>query len=487
MGQIPLFGLGYVLLALGLSLDVLLHKDRPVSAVLWLGILWIVPYAGALAYLAFGMDRVRRGARERQMARTLLSRTAHLGPGLARHVLEVPIESRLAAPDRLGWHILRGTDPAVPGHRVLVGNEARLLVDGDEFYPALREAIEGAHHTIHLQTFIFAVDRTGQEFRDLLARRAAEGVTVRLLYDRFGSATAHVTRFFEPARRCGVRVHSISQANPLKGRFQINLRNHRKVAVMDGHVAFVGGINIADGNVAAFTDGQPIRDYHVRIEGPAVADIQLGFLEDWYFASREPPEELFGPDSVPEFHRAGEALIQVVPGGPESAGRGLADAFFAAIVAAEESIDLTTPYFVPDQPIIRALRYAAQRGVRVRLVVPAKNNHWYTGFAARALYSRLLGAGVRIFERRPPFMHAKSLVVDGVYAMMGSANLDYRSLHLNFETNVEIVDPGFVSALSRQVETEIAASREVTGEAHAARPLPRKLLENFCRLFEPVL
>jgi cardiolipin synthase len=487
MGHMPLFGLGYVLLALGLSLDVLLHKDRPVSAVLWLGILWIVPYAGALAYLAFGMDRVRRGARERQMARTLLSRTAHLGPGLARHVLEVPSESRLAAPDRLGWHILRGTDPAVPGHRVLVGNRVQLLVDGDEFYPALRKAIEEARHTIHVQTFIFAVDRMGREFRDLLARRAAEGVTVRLLYDRFGSAAAHVTRFFEPARRDGVRAHSISQANPLKGRFQINLRNHRKVAVVDGHVAFVGGINISDRNLSDFTDGTPIRDYHVRIEGPAVADIQLGFLEDWYFASREPPEELLGPDSVPEYQRVGEALIQVVPGGPEPAGRGLADAYFAAIVAAEESIDLTTPYFVPDQPIIRALRYAAQRGVSVRLVVPGKNNHWYTGFAARALYSRLLNTGVRIFERSPPFMHAKSLVVDGVYAMMGSANLDYRSLHLNFETNVEIVDPGFVSALSRQVETEIAASREVTREAHAARPLPRKLLENFCRLFEPVL
>lgn len=487
MGQIPLFGLGHALLALGLSLDVLLHKDRPVSAVLWLGILWIVPYAGAAAYLAFGMDRVSRGARERQTARALLARSAHLGPGLERHVLEVPMGSGAAAPDRLGRHILRGTDPAVPAHRVLVGNRADLLVDGDGFYPALRSAIEAARHTVHLQTFIFAVDRTGREIRDLLARRAEEGLTVRLLYDRFGSTTAHVARFFDPARRAGVRVHSISQANPLKGRFQINLRNHRKVAVMDGRVAFVGGINISDRNVSAYTDGAPIRDYHVRVEGPAVADMQLGFLEDWHFASREDPDALLGPDTVPELEPAGEALIQVVPGGPEATGRGLAEAVFAALVAAEESIDITTPYFVPDQPIIRALRYAAHRGVRVRLVVPGKNNHWYTGFAARALYSRLLSAGVRVFERSPPFMHAKSLIVDGVYAMMGSANLDYRSLHLNFETNVEIVDPGFVSAVSRQVETEIAASREVTRQAHAARPLPRKLLENACRLFEPVL
>jgi cardiolipin synthase len=487
MGRIPLFGIGHACLALGLSLDVLLHKDRPVSAVLWLAILWAVPYAGAAAYLAFGMDRIRRGARERRAARSLMVRSAQLGPSLERHVLGVPASPGGGAPDRLGRHILRGTDPAVPAHRVLTGNRAHLLVDGDGFYPELRRAIEEARHTIHLQTFIFAADRTGTAFRDLLARRAREGVTVRLLYDRFGSTRAHLLRFFEPLRRAGALVHSISQANPLKGRFQINLRNHRKVAVIDGRLAFVGGINVSDKNVSAYTAGSPIRDYHVRVEGPAVIDFQLGFLEDWHFASRESPEALLGPDCLPEVERVGEALVQVVPGGPEAAGRGLAEAFFAAIVAAEDSISITTPYFVPDQPIVGALRYAAHRGVKVRLVVPAKNNHWYTGFAARALYGRLLRAGVRIFERHPPFMHAKALLVDGVYAMMGSANLDYRSLHLNFETNLEVVDPEFVSSVARQVQVEIQASREVTREAHAARPLPRRLLENFCRLFEPVL
>ncbi len=487
MGRIPLFGVGYVLLALGLSLDVLLHKDRPVSAVLWLAILWAVPYAGAAAYLAFGVDRIRRGGRERRAARALMIRSARLGPRLERHVLEAPAKAANRAPDRLGRHVLRGTDPAVPGHRVLVGNRARLLVDGDEFYPALHRAIREARKTIHLQTFIFAPDHTGRELRDLLSERAADGLRVRLLYDRFGSARAHMARFFDPARRAGVQVRSISQANPLKGRFQINLRNHRKVVVVDGRTAFVGGINIADANVSACTDGRPIRDYHVRVDGPAVADIQLGFLEDWHFASREPPDDLLGPDCMPDLEREGEALVQVVPGGPESSGKGLAEAVLAAIVAAEESIEITTPYFVPDAPIIGALRYAAHRRVAVRIVVPAHNNHWYMGFAARALYDPLLQAGARIYERRPPFMHAKALVVDGVYAMLGSANLDYRSLHLNFETNLEVVDPGFVSDVRRQVEVEIQASREITREAHAARSLPRRLLENICRLFEPVL
>jgi cardiolipin synthase len=146
-----------------------------------------------------------------------------------------------------------------------------------------------------------------------------------------------------------------------------------------------------------------------------------------------------------------------------------------------------TPYFVPDEPIVHALRYAAIRGVDVRLVVPKRNNHWYTGFAARSLYTPLLRAGARVFERRPPFMHAKVLVVDDVYAMLGSANLDFRSLHLNFETNVEVVEPKFVTRVRRQIQDEITVSDEVTWERHAARSLPRRLAENFCFLLQPLL
>ena len=196
---------------------------------------------------------------------------------------------------------------------------------------------------------------------------------------------------------------------------------------------------------------------------------------------------MLGPRYFPELEPVDEALVQIVPGGPEILGRGLANAFFAAIVAAESSITIMTPYFIPDESIIKALRYAAQRGVSIRLVVPERSNHWYTGFAARAQYTPLLAEGVRIFERSPPFAHAKALVVDGVYAMLGSANLDYRSLYLNYELNLEVADSEFVSRVKEQLESEIAASREVSLQAHLARPFPRRLAENFCHLFQPVL
>lgn len=487
MFELELLGLLHVALSVGFSYHVLLHKERPVSSVLWLWFVWTVPYVGAAAYLSFGMDRVARGAEERAAVRELVARRAEMHETFERYAVDRHHFDPSDPRDHPAAHIFRGTDPAVEPNRVLRGNRAELLVDGDEFYPALLEAIRGAESSVHVQTFIFARGRIGRILLGLLEEKARAGVEVRLLYDRFGSFMAHFTGFFSRARKAGVRVKSISQANPLKGRFQVNLRNHRKIAVVDGRVGFAGGINFKDAHESGHADGNSIRDYHLRIEGPAVSDLQLQFVEDWVFATGTPPEELLGERYFPRPRAAGDAVAQVVPGGPEREGRGLADAIFGAITAAGRSLDLVTPYFVPDEPILQALRYAALRGVDVRLVVPRKGNHWYAEQASRAFYGGLLEAGVRIYERPPPFLHAKALVADGAYAMLGSANLDYRSLHLNFETNVEVGDRAFASTVLEQIEEEIAESREVTLEAYRQRPLYRKLTENFCRLFQPVL
>ncbi len=487
MFDYTILGLGHLVLGTLLTLDVLLTKHKPVSAVLWLAMVWAWPYLGALLYVSIGMDRVRRGAAARRAAKALVAQRAALNPALERLAVDASNWARSAETPIPAQHIFRITDPAVLPNRVFRGNKVKLLVDGDEFYPSLFESVRAANSSVHLQTFIYGRDRISTELRDLLATKAQQGVECRLLYDRFGSTLAHLTRFFNSARDSGVRVCSITQANPLKGRFQINLRNHRKIAVIDGRIGFAGGINIHDGNTSRYSGQPPIRDYHSRVEGPAVSDLQFQFIEDWHFASGEGPEELLTSKYFPELDAVGDAYIQVVPGGPELKGHGLADAFFGAIVAAETSIAIATPYFIPDEPITQALRYAALRGVDVRLIVPLRSNHWYTGFAARSLYAPLLKAGVRIFERRPPFMHAKALVVDRVYAMVGSANLDYRSLHLNFETNLEVADNEFLSRVSEQLGKEIAQSEEVLLPAYEARPLTRRLAENFCYLFQPML
>jgi cardiolipin synthase len=487
MFDFTLLGVGHLILGVALTFDVLLTKHRAVSAVLWLAIVWALPYGGALAYMSFGIDRVRRAASDRETAKAIVARRAALHPTFERLTIDY-VHLDFEGPRQYpAQHIFRATDAAVRPYLVYRGNRVGLLVDGDEYYPALFEEVSKARSSVHLQTFIIGRDKVSRELLDLLIERRRAGVECRVLYDRFGSMYAHLFGFFKRARAAGIEVRSISQANPLKGRFQINLRNHRKISVIDGAVGFVGGINIHDENLSLYARGHPIRDYHVKLEGPAVSDLQFQFVEDWYFASRQAPERLLERKYFPELVAVGEAMVEVAPGGPELEGHGLADAFFAAIVAAERSLTIVTPYFIPDEPIVQAIRYAAMRGVAVRLVLPQRSNHWYTGFAARALYAPLLKAGVRIFERKPPFMHAKAMIVDDVYAMVGSANLDYRSLHLNFETNLEVADLEFVKDLRKRIEHEIGHSDEISFEGHQARPLPRRLAENFCYLFQPML
>lgn len=478
-------GLVHVVIGSALSLHVLLNKHRPVSAVLWLGILWLFPFVGAAVYLAFGIDQVERGAAARHACRRLQRERGLL------HEAGERSPARAAAPPAppagRGVEILAATSRGRDDLARVSGNRVRLLVDGDEFYPELAAAIDAARDSIHIQTFIIARDTTGRELVAHLAERARDGIAVRLLYDRFGSTYAHYSFMFRAARKAGVRVASISQASPLRGRFQVNLRNHRKVAVIDGRIGFTGGINVGDLNLTARSGGAPIRDYHLRIDGPAVSELQLQFAADWSFASGEPAEELVLERYFPRIPPAGDGLVRVVPGGPYSGGRALTDLFFAAIGAAARSLSIVTPYFVPNEPVLQAIRAAALRGVDTRLVVPRLGNHWYVDFAARSLYTPLLESGVRIFERPPPFSHAKALVVDGEYAVLGSPNLDYRSLHLNFETAVEVVEPGFLERLNAQIASELALSEEVSLEAHRARSMPRRLAENFCYLFQPLL
>lgn len=487
MFDLTLVGVGHVLLALLLTYDILMHKHRPVSAVLWLGIVWAFPFLSTVLYLTFGMDRIRRSTRSREAAAALVAQRAMAHPTAERLAADNPERRVSLYRGHAAERILRGTDRIVRSNWLVPGNRVTLLVDGDEFYPELCRAIDRATTSVHLQTFIFSRDEFGWELLARLTRKAQSGVAVRLLYDRFGSSEAFFTRMFEPAKKAGVKAHSISQANPLKGRFQINLRNHRKVAVVDGEVAFTGGINVGNDNLSRSTDGAPIRDYHCRLQGPAVADLQLQFLQDWYYATKEPLEHMIRSHMFPRLEEAGSALVKVVPGGPVRHGQNLDDAFFASITAAERSIKITTPYFVPDEPIVEAIRSAALKGVEVDLVVPEKNNHWYTGAAARSLYGPLLQVGVRIYERRPPFMHAKALVIDELVALVGSANLDYRSLHLNFETNLQVADDDFVPTLSRQIDREIGDSVPVTRETHDNRPVSRRLVQNFCFLFQPLL
>lgn len=466
------------------------RRREAASALLWIFAAWAFPFLGPLFYLAFGVDRVpykgfQKQVKDRQLLAERQAREDEALPlAYWRTVHRAAVDE---PPAGIGRDLNRALNAILPEHPLLGGNAVTPLVNGDETYARLRQAIGEAVHSVHLQCFMIRDDEIGREFLALLLEKARQGVVVRLLYDRFGSTHAVLRGLFRRAPSVpSFRSAGWTQANPFKRQFQINLRNHRKIAVIDARRAFCGGINLHVENIERA--GRPaIRDYHFELRGPIVQELQYTFMSDWYFMTGEEPRELLQKSYFPHIDPAGSCLVRLVNSGPASDHDVMAESFFQAITSAQREILAATPYFVPTPDLLHAVCAAARRGVHVKLIVPARNNHPYAGLAGQALYEDLLSAGVRVFERRPPFMHAKALIVDDRFSMVGTANLDVRSLRLNYETNLAVCDERFINRLKRIVLEDLALSDEIGLEAWRRRPVARRLKENFCHLLTPVL
>ncbi len=475
---------------IGVCLHALQRRRNASATILWIFVAWSFPLFGPLLYLAFGIDRVPNKGLLKKATNQLMMRQRN-----ERHEAEGPF---------VAWHYDYRTDLSSienefirklnlsidglnPDHPLLDGNRIEPLLCGDQAYPLMLQAIRSAKQHIHIQSFIIARDDTGRKFLDALKAKAEEGVKVRLLFDRFGSTPAYFGGMFRKYRNIpNLEIQGWTQANPFKRQFQINLRNHRKNLVVDGTTAFFGGVNISSENITA-NGHQAIRDYHFKVEGPLVHELQYSFLRDWFFMTEEPLDALLCPEHFPEMHSTGSAMARVIDSGPSAPPELAGEAFFNAIVMAQSQVRIVTPYFVPTNDILKALRSAARRGVDVRIVVPKENNHRYAGLASKALYEELLDAGVRIFERRPPFMHAKAMVVDDAIAVVGTANLDVRSLELNYETTVLINDESTVDKLKLIIHEDIDQGTELNLNKWVQRPAIQKLAENLCALMTPIL
>lgn len=468
----------------------LTHRREATSALLWIFAAWSLPGIGPLLFLTFGINRVQaKGWRKRHSDVTFLSeRRAREQETMPLAYWRAVRNSVMGEPAQPQWRELNTLMNAIaPDYPLLGRNHIEPLVGGDEAFPRMLAAIESARHHIHLQTFILGNDATARRFFDALRARAEAGVTVRVLYDRLGSFIANWSGLIrEYARIPNMQVVGWTQANPIRRQYQFNLRNHRKVLIVDGSRAFTGGLNIADNNVSR--DGREAdRDYHFELRGPIVPELQYAFLGDWYFMTDEEPDRLLSESHFPPVEPSGRAGIRVLHGGPAAAGDILVDVYVSVLMMARRQVLAVTPYFVPPPDLLRALRTAALRGVDVRLVVPERNNHLYAGLAGQALYEELLTAGVRIFERTPPFLHGKAMLVDEALAVVGSANLDIRSLRLNYETNLAVFDHHFADALKRILLEDVALSREIHLADWSQRPRHRRMAENFCSLLTPIL
>ncbi|MFZ4395941.1 MAG: cardiolipin synthase [Kiritimatiellia bacterium] len=480
----------HMLLFLAVALHCLLRPRDPRSTLAWIFFVWVAPLMGAFIYLLFGINRVReKGWQKHESDQTFYSnrnlreqeeRPLSYWRGIRAGLLTEPVD---AGALKLNAFLNR----LAPNHPLLGGNDVRILVGAREAYPDMLAAIRGARRHIHLQSYIIGADVTGRELMDALAERAAAGVEVRVLFDEFGSAHARMHRFFRRyARLPRLQIVGFSQANLYKRQFQINLRNHRKILVVDGSTGYTGGINFYD--VYRPSDNTlPTHDYHFRVTGPIVLELQYTFLRDWYYMTDEAPEKLLAPEFFPKTLPAGQTPMRLLNNGPTATeSDNLLDAIFAAISGARRQVLIVTPYFVPPPEIQRALRCAALRGVEVKVLVPSCNNHRYVGYASQALYDNLLESGVRIFEQPPPFLHAKALLVDDCIAIIGSANLDARSLRLNYESDLVVLDERFGSVIKRVMLNDFALGHEVLLANWRTRPLCQRLTENLCSLLSPI-
>ena len=392
------------------------------------------------------------------------------------------------APDILARHI--ALEEAVVGRPLVTGNHVRLLEDGPATYRAMTAAIRAARDHINLETYIFDGDDVGQKFADLLMAKQAEGVQVNLIYDSVG-ALKTPKEFFQRLKDSGIRVLEFNPVNPLTARrgWQINRRHHRKLLVVDGRIAFVGGINISDvysggssaGHVRADGKSMNWRDTHASIEGPVVAEFQRLFLEIWRKGAGEP---LPDGDYFPGLKPAGDDVVRAVASEAEDPVSPIYATFVSAVESAEEHIHITVAYFVPDAQSLRALKDAAQRGVQVRIILPSHTDFWAVLHAGRSHYTELLEAGVRIYERRGALLHSKTVLIDGVWSSVGSTNWDPRSFLHNNELNAVVLGRRFAGQMQAMFDKDLRNSDAVDLDRWRRRPVLDRIKESFARMWE---
>jgi cardiolipin synthase len=467
-------GVGFALIPL-----VLVRRKEPSSTIAWILTLVFLPALGAGLFLLFGRDRVRWPAKRKReldaLVRAQVAASRDESPdadGLEHLPLEYPLERALF---QIGARLAQ--------QRATSGNRVDVLADGNTTYDRIGAAIDAARHHVHAQYYLIRDDATGRWFRDRLVAAAERGVTVRLLLDGYG-CFALGAAWRRPLRKAGVRIGDFLPMRSVLLQ-PVNLRNHRKIVVVDGEVAFTGGFNIGDeyrGQMRGIGDW---RDLHLRIEGRAAAELQRVFFEDWAFATREPiaPGDYFPKDSLDR----GDATVAVVTSGPDTRNEAIHNLFFAAIAGAEREVLVTTPYFVPTEPLLVAMEVAAMRGVDVKLLLPGRSNHMVTFHAGRSFYSQLLEAGVELREYVPGIVHAKTLVADGKVALVGSANMDVRSFRLNFEVHTLVHDATTADAIRQTFRTEAVDSRRVDLSAWQGRPWTLRVKEGAARLVSPLL
>jgi len=454
----------HLMLAACVTGHILMHKRDPGSAVAWIGIAWLSPVLGCVLYMLLGVNRVRRRALAMRAPRTLAPPTA--GEALPR-------DDYLAA--------LEDSAQRITGRPAKSGNSIAVLRNGDVAYPQMIARIESAQHSVALSSYIFRADAAGELFIAALMRAQRRGVDVRVLIDGVGGGYFRSKTYLQ-LRRAGVPVGRFLHS-PLPWRMPfLNLRSHKKLLVVDGRSAFIGGINIGAENLICSRPLHPVLDTHFSLDGPVVAQIAGTFADDWHFVTGE---HLDGARWFPALEAVGDSVARVVTSGPDQDLEKIELIILQTVNFARSSVKVMTPYFLPDDRIITALALASMRGVEVDIVLPVSSNHPTLDWGARAHIGPLLAAHCSVWTHGAPFDHSKIMTVDGRWALVGSANWDMRSFRLNFELNVEIYDCALVSQLQQFIVQKQETRLSAETLQHMA--LPVLLRNSAARLMLPYL
>ncbi len=471
-----LLDISLAVLMLFSALHALLNKRDSRAALGWVVVCFVFNGLGAGLYWILGVNRVKTHARHlkergfwRQKSVAGQHHETHLLP--PHHSFRQELGAAIALSEK------------VTNRPLMLGNLIEILPNGEKAYPAMIAAIEGAKHFVYLSSYIFDADISGMRFVRALEGAKKRGVEVRVLVDALGmmESKGHI---LGEMKRAEIKAAQFLPLLFSRAVLHFNLRNHRKILVVDGTLGFTGGMNLGDRHLVESGDlRQKVQDLHFQFEGPLVNQFQEVMIEDWYFATRESLPWKPYPAGKP----AGNAVCRGVADGPGEDYEKLNWILLGVLSWAKKSVKIMTPYFVPSRELIAALNTAALRGIKVEIILPSGNNHRFVDWACQALLWEMLQKGVRFYEQPHPFAHTKYLVADGMYSLVGSANMDNRSLRLNFEFDVEVFEPSFAGKLDKHFEEVKRRAREITLPEMDGQAFGVKVRNRLAKLISPYL
>lgn len=463
--------------ALSAVVTILLKKLNPTKALSYIIGLLALPFLGLLIYYLFGQEYRKN---------KIFSRKHVLNQSIIKKIqkeLELDSEDINEVDD-----LLEQKSKVIPllynneNSKLSIRNEVKLIKNGDEKFKILFKDLKAAQYHIHLEYFVIKDDKIGTELLNILCDKAKEGLEIRIVIDDVGSSIS--SKMKRRLKNCGIEMHPFMPVRFSNSTGKMNYRDHRKIVVIDGKIGYVGGVNVSDNYINAYND-RYWRDTHIRLTGEAVKPLQILFFTTWDFVSGDELE--ISKTYFPEHNCKDNVPLQIAASGPDTDWSNVMEAIFVAITNAEDHVYITTPYFIPNSEIVTALQVLARSNKDVKVIVPKKSDSWIAEYATNSYLEMLLEAGVEVYQYTKGFIHAKTMVVDGVFSSVGTTNMDYRSFNINFEVNALIYDETISSELTEFFNDDLKHSEKLELESWKNRSKRTKLVEAVARLMAPIL